>query len=938
MSLSLLGKAKEFASLSNLKSTSINEGFVDITIHYMGELWVLLEFNSKNSKSLFHENVGVKSWFSKLTQASNDFITEGILDSSKRSPWVVLDFLEEYDEEDLSDDGSRDVDSKKKNLETCGDDNDLEEVQETVFVEKGESNHNVDENSSRLKENHSEDPFAFTPNEESDTLDMNKEDNSSKMGHTGFSGGILCVWDCNSYCKANVNASDSLILIRGVWLKTSNDLLIVAVYAPQDLGEKRRLWDYLVHVIQKWHDEVVIIGDFNEVRFKSNRFGLVFNSQGANAFNSFIANARFEEIPLGGSAFTWCHKSATKMSKLDRFLISENLLSKCPNITAVTLDRYLSDHRPILLRESQFDCGPIPFRFFHHWFDVDGFNKIVEDAWCEAPGNESNAMLNLTKKLKGAKKAIWVCGTKKSLGPDGFTFGFYRRFWKIIESDVFEAIKQFFTLGKFPKGCNSCFIALILKIPDANLVKDFRPISLIGSLYKIIAKILANRLVGVLGDIVDEVQYAFIADRQILDGLRINMSKSKINRVLVDREKIRCATAKLGCLILKLPFSYLGTQVGGTMSRVQAWNDVVDKVLGLIPIFHMSIFRVPLGVLRLQESTRSHFFNGHVPNSKKASWVKWNNVMASKEKGGLGVASLYAMNREDGKVGKVDHSGSRSCWLDIVHEINVLEKQGIKLLDHMKVKLGNRDKVIFLEDTWNGDKTFKDLYPRIYALESLKLVSVGMKLSLDSSFRRKPRGGIEQEQFDALADHIRDVILAPTPDIWVWSLEKSGVFSFASIRKMIDDKSLSEVATKTRWIKVVPIKVNVYAWKVKNDYLLTRFNISRCGIDIASIMCPFCSNGVETSSHLFFSCNLARTLTRRIIQWWDISDEEFNAYEEWFSWIVNIRLPSKKKMMLEGIFYSMWWHLWSFRNKFIFDNKIPTKVMLFDDIVSRTFY
>lgn len=50
------------------------------------------------------------------------------------------------------------------------------------------------------------------------------------------------------------------------------------------------------------------------------------------------------------------------------------------------------------------------------------------------------------------------------------------------------------------------------------MVKDFRPISLIGSMYKIIAKILTNRLVGVLGDIVNEVQSAFIAKRKILDG------------------------------------------------------------------------------------------------------------------------------------------------------------------------------------------------------------------------------------------------------------------------------------------------------------------------------------------------------------------------------------------------------------------------------------
>nr|GFB72828.1 RNA-directed DNA polymerase, eukaryota, reverse transcriptase zinc-binding domain protein [Tanacetum cinerariifolium] len=76
----------------------------------------------------------------------------------------------------------------------------------------------------------------------------------------------------------------------------------------------------------------------------------------------------------------------------------------------------------------------------------------------------------------------------------------------------------FFLHGEIPKGCNSSFITLIPKVPNANMVKDFRPISLIGSFYKVIAKVLANRLVTVLDDIVDETQSAFVTDRQILDG------------------------------------------------------------------------------------------------------------------------------------------------------------------------------------------------------------------------------------------------------------------------------------------------------------------------------------------------------------------------------------------------------------------------------------
>ncbi|GJX62388.1 hypothetical protein Tco_0295288 [Tanacetum coccineum] len=78
----------------------------------------------------------------------------------------------------------------------------------------------------------------------------------------------------------------------------------------------------------------------------------------------------------------------------------------CPNFTATSLERYLSDHRPILLRESHFDYGPTPFRFFHSWFEMEGFNKLVEDAWNEAPVDESNAMSNMMKKLKYLKQKI----------------------------------------------------------------------------------------------------------------------------------------------------------------------------------------------------------------------------------------------------------------------------------------------------------------------------------------------------------------------------------------------------------------------------------------------------------------------------------------------------------------------------------------------------
>ncbi|GKA12832.1 hypothetical protein Tco_0692378 [Tanacetum coccineum] len=94
----------------------------------------------------------------------------------------------------------------------------------------------------------------------------------------------------------------------------------------------------------------------------------------------------------------------------------------CPNISATTLDRYLSDHRPIILRETQYDYGPVPFRFFHHWIELEGFNKFVTDTWSVAPGDESNAMRNMMSKLRYLKGKIreWINDfrnkTKRAIG------------------------------------------------------------------------------------------------------------------------------------------------------------------------------------------------------------------------------------------------------------------------------------------------------------------------------------------------------------------------------------------------------------------------------------------------------------------------------------------------------------------------------------------
>nr|GEZ38711.1 RNA-directed DNA polymerase, eukaryota [Tanacetum cinerariifolium] len=211
------------------------------------------------------------------------------------------------------------------------------------------------------------------------------------------------------------------------------------------------------------------------------------------------------------------------MSKLDRFLVSDGIFLEFPSISALCLDRHLSDHRPILLHDVHLDFGSVPYRFYHSWFSFDGFDDMVERTWRSFSHSDRNGMIcdpilvkeafhdhfearfkkSITNRLKlnfpfnkrllhdqaadlerhvsrdEIRMAVWNCGENKSPGPDDFIFEF---------------------LG-------DTRISLVrISVMNAKFVNDYHPISLIGSVYKVVTKILANRLAVVITDVVFDTQ------------------------------------------------------------------------------------------------------------------------------------------------------------------------------------------------------------------------------------------------------------------------------------------------------------------------------------------------------------------------------------------------------------------------------------------------
>ncbi|GKE35250.1 RNA-directed DNA polymerase, eukaryota, partial [Tanacetum coccineum] len=169
------------------------------------------------------------------------------------------------------------------------------------------------------------------------------------------------------------------------------------------------------------------------------------------------------------------------------------------------------------------------------------------------------------------------------------------------------------------------------------------------------------------------------------------------------------------------------------------------------------------------------------------------------------------------------------------------------------------------------------------------------------SFRRSPRSGIEEEQLLLLISNTSSVILPNISDRWSWLLDPSGDFSVKSTREFIDDFMLSKTDVPTRWVKSIPIKINIFAWRVSLDKLPTRLNLSLRGLDIPSIICPLCSIAVESTSHLLFSCQLARQLMIKVVHWWELEYQDFHSYEDWLLWFKNLRVSKRLKDVFEGV-------------------------------------
>ncbi|GJY92501.1 RNA-directed DNA polymerase, eukaryota [Tanacetum coccineum] len=458
------------------------------------------------------------------------------------------------------------------------------------------------------------------------------------------------------------------------------------------------------------------------------------------------------------------------------------------------------------------------------------------------------------------------------------------------------------------RGCNSSFMALIPKVADPIGLSEYRPISLIGGYYKIIAKILAERIKLVIGKLVGEVQNAFIGERFILNGILIanetvdfvKKNKSKGLIFKVDFEKAYDSINwRYLCNILKsmgfgekwvtwieacLESSSMSVLVNGSLTvefglerdvrqgdplspflfilAAEGLNSMIKEAVdkGIFKGINVGFERVVVVSGLRVNLNKSILYGVGVNSSEVSNMASWMQCSVSEFPFTyLGLPIGDCMRRESAWRNVVENSkkiiivGSKKDVLSSYGVGGRLIKSiygvsGGLEVDGVGSRVGRSGLWcdIVKEDRWVGDIRLRERFPRLFQLDRRNCVR-RLEWLIEGGGMRGSRGGN--------------------------GIGEDGNFNVKDLAFMVYDICLhvGNTTQKTLWNKLAPKKVNVFIWRVLHGRISVRVELDKRGIELDSILCPCCDDSLESYDHCLVTCNVAKTVWDRIFEWWKIS-------------------------------------------------------------------
>ncbi|KAE8680777.1 hypothetical protein F3Y22_tig00111366pilonHSYRG00071 [Hibiscus syriacus] len=211
----------------------------------------------------------------------------------------------------------------------------------------------------------------------------------------------------------------------------------------------------------------------------------------------------------------WCQKSRS------RWIKDGDRNTRFFHLSALTRNRANTIHSLKIKGDFISDIGMIRSTVFNFFKATYNTKSAMEVEGLNLEFAQLTAIQSASLEVEFSEQEVWQVisssDSTKAPGPDGFTMGFYKKYWASLKEQIMEFFSDFYQGKMWDHGVNHTFITLIPKKCIPENIEDFRPISLVGSMYKILSKVLSKRLISCVKDIISPSQFAFIPGRQLLD-------------------------------------------------------------------------------------------------------------------------------------------------------------------------------------------------------------------------------------------------------------------------------------------------------------------------------------------------------------------------------------------------------------------------------------
>ncbi|XP_071727034.1 uncharacterized protein [Rutidosis leptorrhynchoides] len=174
-------------------------------------------------------------------------------------------------------------------------------------------------------------------------------------------------------------------------------------------------------------------------------------------------------------------------------------------------------------------------------------------------------------------------------------------------------------------------------------------------------------------------------------------------------------------------------------------------------------------------------------------------------------------------------------------------------------------------------------------------------------------------------------------DQWCWEGFRYGLYSVSKARQMIDKFDQHDTSHPTFWYKFVPIKINVFIWRLRLRRLPTKSNLLAKGMEFENDNCCVCDNGLEDDLHAFANCVNSKLIWLKVASWINLDIPSWNSLDGLRSWVDGVPIIGNHKTIVTAIIYSTLWNIWRLRNSSTFKDSKFRKCHVLDSIVVDSF-